>query len=204
MRRLQQGFITRKDTFTTEHTRNSPAWGGGCGYSSGYRERSPPARGRSLSRSASIPSMPPPAFATDLAGKRSLSPQLVRRSSPNSKPSRRNVEEPLGKGSAVTFFTEGQLKASFGTVLCIDDAGRYTVDVVGGRRVVGLKEVAPCSRAELEKAGKSKQGMTTRRDPNEGLSSPYKPPSRSPSPVPHLRGVAINFPPRSATRLSLA
>lgn len=204
MRRLQQGLITRKDSFTTENTRNSPAWGGGCGWSSGYRERSPPARGRSLSRSASIPSMPPPASASDLAGRRSLSPQLVRRSSTNSKPGRKEVQEPLEKGSAVTFFTEGQLQASFGTILCIDDGGRYTVDVAGGRRVVGLKEVAPCSRIELEIAGKSKRGMTTRKDMNEGLSSPYRPPSRSPSPVPHLRGVAINFPPRSATRLSLA
>lgn len=192
------GLVTR---MSTPEERNAPAWGGGVGYSGGWRERSPNSRERSLDRSASNISLPPPAaaYSTGIrSGKRSLSPPSLRQRDANVPVQRAE----LGEGSPVYFFLEGFPGPRFGRIRFVEDDGSFTVDVVGGRRIVGLRQVVSCSAAEVEKAQKLKYGWVTRRDRAEDLSTRNRPSSRSPSPIPHLRGIPINFPPRSAIRMA--
>lgn len=196
--RSKQGWKTRKDPFAEGNTRNAPAWGGGSGYSSSYRERSPASRARSLGRSASIPSLIPSTCASELFdGRRSLSPQPLRR-----RPSGASDRSELATGCPVYFFLEGHLKPLFGRVLSAEEDGTFTVDVVGGRRLVGLREIVACGEDELEKARNLKQPVVTRKDSYAELNTRNGPPQRSLSPTPCLRGVAINLPPRSATRIN--
>jgi len=217
----KNGWITRKEELVEVNTRNAPAWGGGCGYSSGYRERSPHSRSRSLGRGgASMTSLSlsqsvsiadvSTSSANRAIQKRSLSPQLypqargdnpALRGADNSSAS---AKKGLEEGSPVYFFLEGNMEAFFGHIHFIDPAGLFTVEIAGGRRIVGLRDVTPCSAADVRRACQSKSGLVTRLDSLDALNTRNRPSSRSPSPQPCLRGIAINLPPRTVTRVSAA
>lgn len=199
-----QRLITRKSEWADFSTRNAPVWGGGSGYSGGYRERSPPRSSRSvlsISRSSSMLSLQNSSSMLGLGspaeGKRSLSPQLSRLCRDQS------WAEDLQPGSPVYFSLEGDPEPHCGWILAIDHDGSFTVSVVGGRRIVGLREVVPCSAEDIEKRQRAKRGMITRTNAWDEFSTRNRPPSRSPSPIPRLRGVAINLPPRSSTQMPL-
>jgi len=195
---LKHSLITRTDSSASLNTPNAPAWGGGSGYSAGYREGSSFSRARSpgLARSSSSLDLSA-SHQTDLTQKRSLSPQLCRSGEVSGR-------QEFVEGCPVQFCLEGRPHACFGRIHRVDANGTFTVDMVGGRRIVGLWDLTSCSVADLENAHKGKMGTITRRNAWDELSTRNRPPSRSPSPVPHLRGIAINLPPRSVTRLSLS
>merc|ERR1719440_2186078 len=193
MSRPRGFWKTSMDAYANAQTRNSPPWGGGCGFSSGYRERSPPACARALSRCVSVPTLSTASVKRNT--QRSLSPEPFTRAARGYAWDTPERGEELEEGTPVSFFREGRLDAFYGWIRSVDGDGKMTVDVVGGGRIAGIREVVPCSAADIEKASRKKAAIVTRKDAFENLATRNRPPSRSPSPVPRLRGVAINLPP---------
>jgi hypothetical protein len=194
---LKVGWKTCNDSgpFAHGHTRNAPAWGGSYGFSGGYRERSPPGHLRHLAKSVSVPVLLPVSTGGAADQKRSLSPQLRRHAA------RTKERAGLQEGSPVSFYLEGQLEPLVGWIHHFDADGTCTVETTGGRRVVGIREVIPSSTVEIERSLQSRSAVLTRKDPMDEFTTRNRPTSRSPSPVPRLRGVVINALPRSATQM---
>lgn len=183
----KQGLIIRKDPDADVSTRNSPAWRGGCGYTS----PSPLS-----ARSCSMKTLEVLRSASLVERRRSLSPQI----------SQRRVDKhdaKLARGAPIMISVEGDLNLRFGRVHSIDSAGTYTIDLVGGGRKAGIREVIPCSEDDLQKEMKSKLGLITRKDAWDDMSTRNGPPKLCATPSPRLRGIAISPAPRNATRVSV-
>jgi hypothetical protein len=192
---LRQGWRTGKDDYADINSPNAPSWGGGFGYTSGYRETKPSACDRrSLSvRASSTPSLLS-VHAADWS-RRSVSPAPLRQRRKDSS------RDDLGEGCPVTLYVEGNYRPQFGRIRSIDADDRYTVDLVGGKRKVGVRTVFACSEADLEKEARTKQPLVTRKNAWDDVASRNRLNSEHRSPSPKLRGVAINLPPRSSTIL---
>lgn len=207
----KKGFVTRKGDFVDSTTPNAPAWGGGCGYSSGYRETSPHRSSRTtISRpqgSVSTPVLSKPSSSTRRRGNRSLSPpplgKNIIRMQPVEGSDWQILEQgSLGEGCPVCFWLEGYMEPLFGRIRAVEASGSFAVECVGGRRLTGMRNLVACSQIDVEKASRQKQPtLTSTKDAWSERLAPYRPASRSPSPIPCLRGIPINSPPCSATRM---
>lgn len=200
----KRGLVTRKDYDYDSRTPNSPAWGGGSGFSSGYRETSPCSLNR-LQKSTSQPVLlGSSASSSSLKGprksQRSVSPPAPPRTSGSGKQNAQDFKE----GSPVSFFLEGYMRPLYGRVRAVEAAGTYTIEVAGGRRICGVTDVVTCTTTDVENAWNEHRGTITRKDAWGDLNTRNRPTERVPSPIPLLRGVPINHPPQSATRMSAA
>jgi len=104
----------------------------------------------------------------------------------------------------VSFFLEGYMRPLYGRVRAVEAAGMYTIEVAGGRRICGVTDVVTCTTTDVENAWNEHRGTITRKDAWGDLNTRNRPTERVPSPIPLLRGVPINHPPQSATRMSAA
>lgn len=192
--RLRQGWRHSKDDYADVNSPNAPMWGGGCGYTSGYRETNPPT-GTRRCMSMRAPSTPCLSLSSCSSSRdrRSLSPLSRRRNDSSG--------DDLTEGCAVSLFVEGDYRPHFGRIRSVEEDGRYTVDMIGGQRKAGVRTVFACSEVELEKEARTKQPIVTRRNAWEEVNTRNRLPHEHRSQSPKLRGVPINLPPRSSTIL---
>lgn len=96
-------------------------------------------------------------------------------------------------GSPVSLRQEGILAPFYGRVRSVSADGRYTVDLVGGGRKVGVEVVTPRTEEDLAREARGKAAWVTRPEPYAEYRTPNTPYSPAPgSPTsPRLRGVAI-------------
>lgn len=95
-------------------------------------------------------------------------------------------------GSPISMQEEGVLAPYYGRIRSVSE-GRYTVDLVGGGRKVGVEKVTIRTEEDLTREAKGKASWVTRPEPYTEYKTPNAPHSPAPgSPSsPRLRGIAI-------------